>query len=241
MGGANYAIGSWGGELNAGAIGGYVQSDVTFRSGQFFRYEGGTAGASASYMKSGFFVDGLLKADLLNLQLGMPMGPYSSMWTSAETLGGVWNAGYRYDWGRVFIEPTATLTYSTTRIGRLNELAALGAEARFGNGEDFRGGFGGRVGTTLPSVIPGHGLEASFTGRVWDQFASNAGRVVDIVNGGVGQSFGDYTLGQVYGEAKGNLALLPAGPGLAAYVSGGARFNDQFTTWTARGGLAYRW
>lgn len=178
---------------------------------------------------------------MLNLQLGMPMGAYNSMWTSAETVGGVWNAGYRYDWGRVFIEPTATLTFSTTRIGRLNELAAYGVDARFGNGEDFRGGFGGRVGTTFVEIVPGHAREASFTGRVWDQFASNGGRVVDIMNGDAYHSLGDYTLGQVYGEAKGNLALLPAGPGLGAYVSGGARFNDQFTTWTARGGVAYRW
>ena len=55
-------------------LGGYVELNVTFRGGQFFRYQGGTAGASASFMKNGFFVDGLFKVDALNLQLGVPLG-----------------------------------------------------------------------------------------------------------------------------------------------------------------------
>ena len=72
-------------------------------------------------------------------------------------------------------------------------------------------------------------------------FASNGGRTVDIISGGVGQVIGDYTLGAVYGEVKGNLALMPLGAGWSTYVSGGAKFNNQFTTWTARGGVGYRW
>ncbi|MGJ0509427.1 MAG: hypothetical protein ACR652_20365 [Methylocystis sp.] len=241
VGGGNWAIGLLGGEVNAGVMGGYVESDVNFRSGQFFRYQGGTAGASVSYSRRGLFAEGLFKADLLTLQFGVPLGPYSSLWTTAETLGGLWSAGYRHDLGPVFIEPSATVTYSKSRIGQLSELAALGAGARFGDGEDFRGGFGGRIGMALPNVVAGHLLEASVTGRVWDQFNSNGGRVANIVAAGIEQSFGDYTLGRVYGEAKGNLAMLAAGSGLGAYLGGGARFNDQFTTWTARGGLAYRW
>ena len=100
--------------------------------------------------------------------------------------------------------------------------------------------FGGRVGAEVPNLVGGHIFQASVTGRIWDQFNSNGGRTVDIISGGVGQTLGDYTLGAVYGEVKGNLALLPIGYGWSAYLSGGAKFNNQFTTWTGRGGVGYR-
>lgn len=235
LGGGDYALALWGGEANVGVLGGFVESDVNFHAGHFFRARGGAVGATATFMKNGFFLDGLFKADLLSLQLGVPLGRFDSLWTTANTLGGVWNVGYRYDWDRVFLEPIATLTYSATRMGDLRELAAMGAQARFGAGEDFRGGFGGRVGATLP--LTGQLLEASVTGRLWDQFASNRGRAVELMGG----SLRDDALARVYGEVKGNLAMLAVGQGLGAYMSGGAKFNDQFRTWIARGGVAYRW
>lgn len=245
MGGLNYATGNWwGGDVNVGILGGYLQSYLNFNAGPNWRYEGGTVGVSATYINRGFFVDGLFKADLLNLQAGIPFTggtAFTNASTTVNTVGGVWNVGYNYVWRQFFVEPSVTLTYSSTQIGNLNTLGALGALVRFGSGEDFRGGFGGRVGYSWPSFFAGHLLEASVTGRVWDQFNSNGGRTVDIVSGGIGQTLGDFTYGSVYGEVKGNLQLLSAGPGWGAYLSGGAKFNDYFTTWTARGGISYRW
>lgn len=51
----------------------------------------------------------------------------------------------------------------------------------------------------------------------------------------------DRALGAVYGEVKGNIALLPIAVGWSINVSGCAKFNNQFTTWTARGGVGYSW
>jgi Autochaperone Domain Type 1 len=245
LGGGNYAMGNvLGGDVNFGILGGYVQSNVNFRQGNNWRYTGGTVGASATYMNRGFFVDGLVKADLLNLQLGLPGTDgygYTNGSTSVTTVGGVWNLGYHYTWNQFFVEPAATLTYSGTSIGNINALAPYGVSLNYGNGQDFRGGFGGRVGAEMPNIMGAHILQASVTGRVWDQFNGNAGRTVDIVSGGVGQTLGDYTMGSVYGEVKGNLVLTPIGAGWTAYLSGGSKFNNQFTTWTARGGVGYRW
>jgi hypothetical protein len=245
LGGVNYATGNWwGGDVNVGVLGGYLESQLNFRSGPNGRYKGGTVGVSASYMNRGFFVDGLFKADLLNLQAGLPFTggqAFSNASVSVNTVGGVWNTGYHYKWNQYFVEPAVVLTYSTTQIGALNNLAPLGALIRFGNGEDFRGGFGGRAGVEVPNWVGGHIFQASVTGRVWNQFNSNGGRTVDIISGGVGQTLGDYTLGAVYGEVKGNLALMPIFGGWSAYLSGGAKFNQQFTSWTGRGGIGYRW
>jgi hypothetical protein len=250
LGGVDHARGDvLGGRISFGAFGGYLQSTVNFNKGATWNYSGGTVGASASYLNRGFFVDGLLQADLLQLKATLPSvgGGQPDATTPVRTVGGMWDAGYHYRWGRFFIEPMATLTYSTTRIGDLNQLAAYGATIRFGNGQDFRGAIGGRVGATFANIgayggwLGGHVLEASATARLWDQFNSNYGRSAQVISGGVSQTLTDATLGKAYTEARGNLALTPTGAGWSAFLSGGVKANSQFTSWTGSGGLAYRW
>jgi hypothetical protein len=231
-----------GGRFTLGLIGGYLRSDVTFRAGANWRYEGGTAGLSASYMLRGFFVGGLFQADLLRWTATLPSsGGETETASRVTSFGGAWEFGYHYAWKNLFIEPSTTLTYSGTRIGALQQLAAHGATIGFGGGGDLRGGFGGRVGATIGDPIDGHTLQASFTGRLWQPFDSNRGRTAQIVSGGISQTVGDETFGAAYAELRGHLTLAPVAEGWLAYVSGGARLNEQFSSWTASGGVAYRW
>jgi len=222
--------------IDLGLLGGYIDSNLNFGAGGSLHYTGGTLGASASLMSNGFYADGLFKADLLDLGVnGLTL--MNSATTHADTFGGLAETGYRYDIGQYFIEPNAVLTYSTTQIGQLQQ---FGVAYNFGNGDDFRGAVGGRVGMEVPNFIDNsHALQASLTGRYWGQFNGNAGNTVDILSGNASQAIGNYTVGQSYGEVKGNLALQSYGPGWSAFVNAGVKFNNQFDTVTAKGGVTY--
>lgn len=250
LGGANVTkagVFHQGDYLIAGVMGGYLQSNVNFNqeAGNLlgatqFSYSGGTVGGSLTYMSHGFFADGLLKADMLSSNLYIPVAGLTNSRAGVWTAGGVGNLGYRYDWRPFFIEPIATFTYSKTAMGSLlsptNNLSMT-----FGGGNDFRGGFGGRVGFVTPGLLAGHIFEASLTGRYWNVFNANGGRTIDISSGGVSDRLGDYTFGRDYGEVKGNLDLYSLGSGWSAFVNTGVRWNQMWTTVTTKGGAAYRW
>lgn len=231
-----------------GIMGGYLQSNVGFNQeagnmygSSNFSYQGGTLGGSVTYMNNGLFADALFKTDLLGLNMTLPIGSLRNAAIGVRTAGGVGNLGYRYDFGSMFIEPLATLTYSTTGMGSINSLAYQNVGIGFGSGRDFRGGFGGRFGTSWANILSSHVLEASLTGRYWNMLNSNAGRTVDIMSSGVGETIGDYTLGRDYGDVKGNLNLFSICSGWSAFVNTGVKWNNQFTTVTTKGGIAYRW
>jgi hypothetical protein len=231
-----------------GIMGGYLQSNVGFNQeagnmfgSSNFSYQGGTLGGSVTYMNNGLFADALFKTDLLGLNMTLPIGSLRNAAIGVRTAGGVGNLGYRYDYGSMFVEPLATLTYSTTGMGSINSLIYQNVGIGFGSGRDFRGGFGGRLGTSWSNIFSSHVFEASLTGRYWNMFNSNAGRTVDIMSSGVGETIGDYTLGRDYGEVKGNLNLFSVCSGWSAFANTGVKWNNQFTTVTTKGGIAYRW
>ncbi|QAY96600.1 hypothetical protein CWB41_13380 [Methylovirgula ligni] len=226
-----------------GPLGGYLESHLNFNhSGDSFVYKGGTVGGSVTYLRGGFFVDGLAKADLLNLQINSSLGGLNSAYSGPsiglDTVGGIGEFGYRFGFGPGFFEPIGTLTYSQTHIDTLNALSQWGANVNFGNGEDFRGAAGGRLGVTLPGVFGGHVVEAWVLGRVWDEFLNN-GNVVDLLNEGPDAYVFD-NIGHVYGEAKGGITLVSIGRGWSGFVDGGVKFNNQWNTITAKGGVNYQ-
>jgi outer membrane autotransporter protein len=233
--------------LVVGVMGGYLNSSVNFNQeagnvlGQEnFTYQGGTIGGSISYMLNGFFADALFKNDMLRSNMKIPVIGLTGSSTGVNTAGGVGNLGYRLNYGSMFFEPMATLTYSNTYMGGLNDLGAQGVNVSFGPGNDFRGGFGGRVGSSFGNIISNHMLELSLTGRYWNMFNSNAGRTATIVSDFTPETIGDYTLGRDYGEIKGNVNVFSLGSGVSAFINTGVRFNDHFQTVITKGGLAYR-
>ena len=211
-------------------------------SGDLFVYKGGTVGGSVTYLRGGFFVDGLAKADLLNLQINSSLGglnsAYSGPSVGVDTVGGIGEFGYRFGFDPGFFEPIGTLTYSQTYIDTINALNEWGANVNFSNGEDFRGAAGGRLGVTLPGVFGGHVVEAWILGRVWDEFLNN-GNVVDLLNEGPDAYVFD-NIGHVYGEAKGGITLVSIGRGWSGFVDGGVKFNNEWNTITAKGGVNYQ-
>jgi hypothetical protein len=91
----------------------------------------------------------------------------------------------------------------------------------------------------LPGILPGHTMEAWILGRVWDEFLGNANSI-DIQNAGPDAILPD-NFQKVFGEVKGGVTLITPIAGWSGFVDAGVKFNEQFNTVTAKGGLNYQW
>jgi outer membrane autotransporter protein len=231
-----------------GPMGGYVNSKVRFnQGGTDFKYTGGTVGLSASYLSGGFlgaggwFADALVKADFLRLSVDSPILANNGIdlgHVDVTTWGVIGNLGYRFNFGPGFFEPIGTLTYARTDIDNINNIALT--SLNFGNGDSFRGAIGARLGTRF-NWWAGHTNEAWILGRVWDEFAGN-NNTIDILNPGVPVTVADNTFNnKAFGEVKAGVDFIALGQGWSAHVNGGAKFNDDFTIWNAKGGVSYKW
>jgi hypothetical protein len=229
-----------------GLMGGYISSFLDFgtstlaplTSATHFKYTGGTVGLSATYMNGGFFADALLKADFLKLNItGLPAGfGVASTDLSVNTVGILGNIGYRIERGRYYIEPLATLSYSTTKIDDL-ALPAVATTVQFGTGTSFKGAIGTRFGGVITEDRQ-YVLETNVTAKWWNQF--NGNNTVSFVN--LGPTF---TLNDVftrsYAEVAFDLDWLNKTSGWSAFAKVGTKFNKDFITNTAKGGVRYSW
>ena len=221
----------------AGLMGGLVSSGLNFNTlPTTFRYSGGTAGVSATYMNGGFFADALVKADFLRLDgEDLPAGAGTTgTKVNSTTWGALGSIGYHAEFGRGFLEPLATLAFTRTFIEAIG-LPAAGVTVGFGDQETFRGALGARFGARLADNSE-HALDASIVARVWDQFTGN--NTANIANIGAPLVLTDRFTG-TFGEVTGHLDWLAKRPGWSAFLAGGAKFNRDFTTTTAKGGLSY--
>jgi hypothetical protein len=228
----------------AQAIGGYLQSNLNFKqSPASFSFSGGTAGVALTYLNSGVFVDSLFKADLLNYSLNFPTlalfgSPQAS--GSATSLGWVGNLGYRWEFVdpalglHDYIEPIGTLTYVGTRFDNLN---IAGAAAVFQGGVSFRGAIGARVGSVIVDT-PTYDVDASITGKFWDQFRRTNG--VTLVSDGPSLTLFDRYQRQ-FGEFAGLIAVTNKESGVSAYANAYTKFNNDFTIVGVKVGLNYQW
>jgi outer membrane autotransporter protein len=241
IGGADVGQSAWLSRNDAvafGVMGGYVDSHLDFNvNPTIFRYSGGTAGASATYLNGGIFIDALGKVDFLRLDIeGLPTAagiPQATV--DALTWGAMGNAGFHFEYQRLFVEPLATLAYTRTSIGTI-ALPAAGVAVDFNNVETLRGAvgarFGGRVAENQALVI-----DASVVARIWDQFRGN--NVANILNAGVPLALTDNFTG-TFGEVTGHLDLIAKGTGLSSFLAGGVKFNHDFTTANVKAGLRYQ-
>jgi outer membrane autotransporter protein len=221
-----------------GLMGGYVNSSLNFGANPVtFAYSGGTAGASATYLNGGFFADTLVKADFLQLGIGgLPVEAGTTSTTvHALTIGAMSNVGYHVERAHVFVEPLATLAYTQTRIDSIG-LPAAGVVVNFNNEETLRGAVGARVGSRLVEA-PAFAVDASVIARIWDQFRGN--NTVAIANFGLPLALTDNFTG-AFGEVTGHLDFIARGTGLSGFVAGGVKFNRDFTTTSAKGGVRYQ-
>jgi hypothetical protein len=190
-------------------------------------------------MNGGFFATALLKADFLDLKVsGIPtsFGAGNEQTVRSTTWGVLSDIGYRFEYGKYFVEPLFTLAYAQSRIGDLN-LPTAGVVAQFGKGDSFRLAGGGRAGGTL--MTDGvHTLEASVTARIWDQVSGS--NSVTFVNPGAPFILAD-SFAKTWGETDLQVDWFNRASGWSAFLKGGAQFNQEFLSGTTKGGVRYQW
>jgi len=130
------------------------------------------AGAYATYLRRGLFVDTLFKTIFSEIDTSEVTGFPESL--DSTTYGFRTDAGYRFGGLQPgpFIEPLATIAVSWTHI---DDFARDGNAIDFDDDEDARGRLGLRVGTSS-EVWEGTTMEPFVVGSLWGNLSGTTTR-----------------------------------------------------------------
>ena len=197
----SFSLPSSNGTLVVGAMGGFATADIDFNaSGSKARFEGPVFGAYASYINNKFYMDAVIQTDLLEMSATLgTAGSVSNV--NANSLGARFETGYRFETGRMFIDPSVALSRISSSI---DDISIPGANIHFQNAESLTARSALRIGenfnmangmavtlsgtlgvnhelldgftATLSNGITDYGLTSSLPGTTYD-----AGLGLDIV------------------------------------------------------------
>ncbi|MCP4307176.1 MAG: autotransporter domain-containing protein, partial [bacterium] len=225
------------GDLMIGALGGYITSNTDFKKTDTkTSISGGTAGIYATYLNGGLFVDGVFKADFVDVNHNTGFGTADSRGkTSAITMGGILDTGYRFQGENyAYVEPLATIAYSSTDV---DDMKLLGNTVSFADGDNLLGRLGLRAGT---SVATGNGsyVEPFVVANVWNQFdGDNAATLSSAGAGDV--KVKDDTSGASY-QVGGGIELRNTN-GFSAFLKGHYQWGNGLEGGSGRGGVRVNW
>ena len=233
LAGADFSPNGEGTGARFGLYGGYANSGLAFDAyDATAKYEGGTVGGYAAYTSGGFYVDTQVNADLLNVTFTAPsIAPGFQVSTRATTVGVLADIGNRFTRGQAFVEPIVSFTYADTTLG---DMSGGGATVSFSNGESLRAGVGARVGVSERD--PAGYSELSVLAKLWNEFeGNNTATLSDGTPGGTDTV--TVSNSGVFGEITGSATRLNASRTLSSFISGGADFKTDSTTWKANVGV----
>jgi outer membrane autotransporter protein len=222
-----------GGDSNTrvGVYGGYLASNTSFDaySGKS-KASGGLVGGYLAFTNgNGWYVDGEVKADFVNLTY---QSPYVTIDTKGRTIGFLANTGYRMQNGANFFEPILSFAYANTQV----DDATVGTTTvDYSAGNSIRAGVGARVGTTVgaPGAVQ---TELDLTAKVWDEFGQpNSVTIDDTVTPNPVTVTDD--IAGLFGEVTGRATVYNADRTGSGFLSIGGRFGSNSTTITAKAGL----
>ena len=213
---------------------GMMTSSMRLDAGSSADYAGFNVGAYGAWTAGRFFINGLVKADVYEVEALMPTVPlYESF--DGTTWGARIEAGARMGGDRGwFIEPVTRLSWVSAD---LDGFSGQGASFEFDEGRSLRGEAGLRIGTTHVAgsgliLTPHLGLFAV------DEFEGE--NAMTVRAGALSDRFVDLPTGG-YGRADFGVAAVTPG-GLEAFVEGEALFGgDEAEGLTARMGVRWRW
>lgn len=232
QGGIDHAFDSGSGSFVVGLLAGYAYNNIDFDgAGDTAKISAPHVGAYASWISDGTYVSGLIKADFLNVDYDLVgLGEQAS--TDGYSLGGRVEAGHRFQMGRAFIEPVASLAYVHTS---LDNITAGGTDITFNDGSSLRGKIGARLGFTSmtasgqfdPYVHAYVGNE--FLGDNSAFFASGPGlTVTDDVSG-------------IFGEVGGGFNYLTTDRRTSIYGQANYIFADGYQAGNVKLGVRMNW
>src|SRR5690606_5651358 len=177
----------------------------------------------------------LFKADILTATYNAATLGVSEE-ARVRTYGFTLDTGYRFELpNSLFVEPVATLSYARTKADDL--VSIDGAVVDFGNNESFRGSLGVRFGGEVVRTDH-YRLEASITGRIWDEFKGQ--NEAGIYNAGSPLTVRD-SFDSAFGEVGATVNMYSAADNWSGFVGGSYKFNSDVQSGTVRAGLRYSW
>ncbi len=127
--------------LLVGVMGGYLTSNLDFNAGSNgFDYSGPTVGGYATYLNGNFYIDAIVKADLLKMKWNATslagFYGYLGQEVDATSIGVTVDSGYKFRFANNwFWEPVGTFSWVNTTIDGMN---LLGNNINFANSDSVR-------------------------------------------------------------------------------------------------------
>lgn len=243
-----FNLGASGINVVVGITGGLLDADDTELAGPgSYRFMVPFVGGYAAVTKGNFFADVQVRGDFYsisatNANLGLTGASFNG---NAITVTS--SAGYKFDIGSYFIEPSVGVIWSNLNLGSLavpggapptpGTCCVPPGTLSFNAIESLIGRAGVRVGTTFQTG--GLGWQPFVTASVWDEFAPNAistftptgmGFALDTSTTRVG-TFGQFGVGT---------AAQLLNTGWLGYVRADYRTGDNIQGWDLTGGIRYQ-
>ncbi len=220
-----------------GVLGGAVLGNLNYdQLARQFDLSGGEAGAYATYLRGGLFVDTLFKMTFLEFDPNS-----SSSGISGSFNGTGWGArtdtGYRFGGfkGGLFIEPQATIAVVWSE---LDNLTIGGNRVTFNEGTNVRGRVGLRVGTSY-DLWPEIRMEPFVIGSLWGTLSGeNTATVTSL-----GTTFANFSdePDDVWGVVSTGVNFFSPGTQTSLFAKLDITFGEETDGVAARGGARVSW
>jgi outer membrane autotransporter protein len=239
VGGADFGQEDFGGKGDAllgGVMGGYIASSLDFNASlDHANYDGFLVGGYVTYLKKGLFVDGVVKANILEMEYSAPrLGGFRNT-GDATSIGGQVEGGYqfKFDDSSMYLEPLASASYVRTKI---DGFTVMGTTIAFDSNSSGRGSVGARFGGVVAERRD-YTLELSLTGRAWYEFLAD--NKVTVTNGASLIVHDDFT--GAFGEVAGGMSFFGPGGSWSAFINGSVKANGNFINTGATTGMRFTW
>jgi len=217
-----------------GLLGGWVHGDLNFDGvNRQFDLSGGQAGAYATYLKGGLFIDTLFKADILSHGQKTVEFPDS---LGATSFGVRTDTGYRFGSFRhgAFIEPLATIGVIWSDL----EDFTLGPNhVDFDSDPNVRGRLGLRLGSTMRAWA-GTMMEPFVIGSVWSNLSGET--TATLTSNRTTFNFEDRPE-DVWGEASAGVNFFNPSANTSVFAKFDATFGDNLEGFGGKAGMRVSW
>jgi hypothetical protein len=222
-----------------GVQAGYLDQDTRFNASPLrVNLSGPTLGAYASFVSGGLYLDGIVNANLMDMDIDDPAlaaAPANHQFSgNVDTYGGRVEGGYQMGLGSsAFWEPLVGLSYLHSNF---DDIAIAGATVSWPSATSFRGDLGLRVGLT--GDFEWARAQVSLTGKYVNEF--DGSNQILIASGGPNFTTTDHFDGG-FGDVSVGASMFARGGHLSAFANAGFRFQSDYQTTSVTAGFRYQW